>query len=188
VYVTTPLEYEDSYIGYCLGVRFYSRGHNQTMSAMESVKPYSRPTNGPLVNGTGVHESRNPTGLTKISGNDVYGKRLLPMVADMLARTNPQKVHASIAVSADLSDGFRDVTISQMVNCANHMEDPGALWQEYLLRDCFLSWDIRSQVLNNGDRHDEMWLQGWVLNAGGSTLLTKIAFRSWSPPFATHSL
>jgi hypothetical protein len=91
------------------------------MSAMESVKPYSRPTNGPLVNGTGVHESRNPTGLTKISGNDVYGKRLLPMVADMLARTNPQKVHASIAVSADLSDGFRDVTISQMVNCANHM-------------------------------------------------------------------
>lgn len=51
----------------------------------------------------------------------VYGQRLLPNVADELAITNPGKVHASIAVSADVRDGFRDITISHMVNAANHM-------------------------------------------------------------------
>ncbi len=50
-----------------------------------------------------------------------YGQRLLPNVADELAITNPTKVHASIAVSADIRDGFRDITISQMVNAANSM-------------------------------------------------------------------
>ena len=81
----------------------------------------SRPANGHLVNGTGGFEYRDLQGRRRNHAKEVYGKRLLPIVADELARTNPQRVHASIAVSADLSDGFRDVTISQMVNGANQM-------------------------------------------------------------------
>ena len=88
---------------------------------MESVKADARPANGHVVNGTGRHASRGLQSLPESPDKDVYGERLLPLVADELARTNPNHIHASIAISSDLSQGFRDVTTSQMVNAADHM-------------------------------------------------------------------
>lgn len=83
---------------------------------MESVKTGSTPANGHLVNGLSEHRNHD-----RETDRNTYGKRLITTVAEELARTNPDKVHASIAISADLSQGFRDVTISQMVNGADHM-------------------------------------------------------------------
>ena len=56
-----------------------------------------------------------------------YGSRLLPQVVDELARTNPQRIFATIPLSSDLTHGFRDITmlqVSQAVNkCAFWLED-----------------------------------------------------------------
>ena len=56
-----------------------------------------------------------------------YGSRLLPQVVDELARSDPQRIYATIPLSSDLSKGFQDVTmrqVSQAVNkCAYWLED-----------------------------------------------------------------
>ena len=46
-----------------------------------------------------------------------YGERLLPQVLDRYARSDPKRVYASYALSSDLSQGFRDVTMEEMA-CA----------------------------------------------------------------------
>ncbi len=82
-------------------------------------------TSPPAVQHFGNEARKHPSfiknSLAALPDRNMYGQRLLPNVADELAITNPSKVHASIAVSADIRDGFRDVTISQMVNAANSM-------------------------------------------------------------------
>ena len=56
-----------------------------------------------------------------------YGSRLLPQVVDELARSDPQRIYATLPLSSDLSKGFQDVTmqqVSQAVNkCAYWLED-----------------------------------------------------------------
>ena len=55
-----------------------------------------------------------------------YGSRLLPQVVDELARSNPNRIYATVPRSADFSQGFLHVTmlqISQAVNdCAYWLE------------------------------------------------------------------
>ena len=55
-----------------------------------------------------------------------YGSRLLPQVVDELAQSNPERIYATIPLSSNLTQGFRDVTmlqISQAVNkCAQWIE------------------------------------------------------------------
>ena len=48
-----------------------------------------------------------------------YGSRLLPQVVDALAQSNPERIYASYPLSADFSDGFRDVTMSEIANAVN---------------------------------------------------------------------
>lgn len=58
--------------------------------------------------------------------NPPYGSRLLPQVVDELARSNPNRIYATLPLSSDLALGFLDVTmlqISQAVNkCAYWLE------------------------------------------------------------------
>ena len=57
----------------------------------------------------------------------LYGSRLLPQVVDELARSDPDRVYATLPLSSDLTQGFRDVTmlqVSQAVNkCAFWLEE-----------------------------------------------------------------
>lgn len=48
-----------------------------------------------------------------------HGERLLPMVADELAARDPGKIYCSFPRTSDVKDGFRDVTIAELVNAAN---------------------------------------------------------------------
>ncbi|KAI9794886.1 MAG: putative NRPS-like protein biosynthetic cluster [Peltula sp. TS41687] len=48
-----------------------------------------------------------------------FGKRLLPQVVDHYAQTEPTRVYASIPKSADMSDGFQDVTMAMMASAVN---------------------------------------------------------------------
>ncbi|MCJ1263084.1 hypothetical protein MMC22_002954 [Lobaria immixta] len=50
-----------------------------------------------------------------------YGARLLPQVVDEFARIDPNRVYASILLSADVSRGFRDVTMKDMARAVNSM-------------------------------------------------------------------
>lgn len=60
------------------------------------------------------------------SGAIPYGQRLFPTYLDQLARTNPGRVYASIPKTADVKDGFLDVSIADLARCANFM----AKWLE----------------------------------------------------------
>jgi hypothetical protein len=51
----------------------------------------------------------------------VYGRRLMPVVLDELASTEPNRLYAAIPKSADINDGFRDVTVADMARCVNFM-------------------------------------------------------------------
>lgn len=51
-----------------------------------------------------------------------FGKRLLPQVVDNYARTEPDRVYASITRSAaDLSAGFQDVTMAKLAAIVNSL-------------------------------------------------------------------
>ncbi|KAL8829644.1 MAG: hypothetical protein Q9191_001895, partial [Dirinaria sp. TL-2023a] len=50
-----------------------------------------------------------------------YGKRLLPALVDECARTNPEYVFAMIPKTADLADGFRDITIESFARAVNEV-------------------------------------------------------------------
>lgn len=59
-------------------------------------------------------------------GTTPYGRRLFPTHLDEIAKTNPGRVYAAIPKTADVKDGFLDVTISDLARCANFM----ARWLE----------------------------------------------------------
>lgn len=49
-----------------------------------------------------------------------FGSRLLPQVVDELARSNPERIYASISLSSDPLQGLRDVTIVELAQAVNH--------------------------------------------------------------------
>lgn len=55
-----------------------------------------------------------------------YGRRLLPRVLDELARTTPRKLFGAIPKSADIAQGFNDITVSDVARCVDFM----ATWVE----------------------------------------------------------
>ncbi|KAI0384999.1 acetyl-CoA synthetase-like protein [Hypomontagnella monticulosa] len=50
-----------------------------------------------------------------------YGQRLLPSVLDELAQTNPSRLYGAIPKTADVGQGFYDVTMADMARCVNFM-------------------------------------------------------------------
>ncbi|KAI1747021.1 hypothetical protein F4782DRAFT_522771 [Xylaria castorea] len=48
-----------------------------------------------------------------------YGKRLMPVVLDELAKANPNRLYAVIPKSTDVKDGFRDITFADVARCVN---------------------------------------------------------------------
>ena len=54
------------------------------------------------------------------------GSRLLPQVVDELARSNPERIYASIPLYSDPSLGFQDVTMLDLAQAVNHF----AWWLE----------------------------------------------------------
>lgn len=50
-----------------------------------------------------------------------FGRRLVPRVLDELADTDPKRVYAAIPKSADVKDGFHDVTVADLSRCVDFM-------------------------------------------------------------------
>ncbi|KAF2999116.1 putative secondary metabolism biosynthetic enzyme [Neopestalotiopsis sp. 37M] len=50
-----------------------------------------------------------------------YGRRLVPRVLDELAETDPNRVYAAVPKSADVKDGFHDVTVADLSRCVDFM-------------------------------------------------------------------
>jgi acyl-CoA synthetase (AMP-forming)/AMP-acid ligase II len=63
-------------------------------------------------------------GINQRSSGPDYGRRLLLTVIDERAQHGHHRPYASIPVSSDLSDGFRDVTYRMFANAINRC----ALW------------------------------------------------------------
>ena len=58
-----------------------------------------------------------------------YGSRLLPQVVDELAWSNPKRIYATLPLSSDLTQGFRDVTMLQVSQAVNRI----AYWLEHII-------------------------------------------------------
>ncbi|CAJ2511290.1 Uu.00g069150.m01.CDS01 [Anthostomella pinea] len=54
-------------------------------------------------------------------GRPAYGRRLLPSALDELAETSPNRLYAAIPKTADVNDGFRDITVADVARGANFM-------------------------------------------------------------------
>ncbi|KAI1505652.1 acetyl-CoA synthetase-like protein [Biscogniauxia marginata] len=54
-------------------------------------------------------------------GGQPYGRRLLPLVLDELAESNPNRLFAAIPKTANVTDGFRDITVADLAHCVNFM-------------------------------------------------------------------
>lgn len=50
-----------------------------------------------------------------------YGSRLLPVVVDEIAQSQPHLPFASVARTTDLKDGFKDITFSDIASATNHL-------------------------------------------------------------------
>ena len=50
-----------------------------------------------------------------------YGRRLVPRVLDELAETDSNRVYAAVPKSADVKDGFHDVTVADLSRCVDFM-------------------------------------------------------------------
>lgn len=48
-----------------------------------------------------------------------YGRRLVPVIVDGMARNDPERAVYSIPLSQDLSDGFRDISARVFANAVN---------------------------------------------------------------------
>ena len=48
-----------------------------------------------------------------------YGKRLLPVELDRIAEEHPSKVFASVPITSDVNDGFRDFSFLDIANGVN---------------------------------------------------------------------
>jgi hypothetical protein len=53
--------------------------------------------------------------------NSCYGKRLIVQTVDDLAVHEPDRVWATVPVSQDINDGFRDFTTLQLANAVNNL-------------------------------------------------------------------
>lgn len=54
-----------------------------------------------------------------VSAVPVYGRRLLPALIDERAQTRHERPYASIPVSNDLADGFRDISYTVFASAIN---------------------------------------------------------------------
>jgi len=70
---------------------------------------------GPINDGASIRNVMN--------GHDKspYGARLVPQVADEIAKLDPHRIYASIPYSPDVTEGFRDVTFLQLAHAVNHI-------------------------------------------------------------------
>ncbi|KAM0814113.1 putative Carrier domain-containing protein [Seiridium cardinale] len=50
-----------------------------------------------------------------------YGRRLIPNVLDELRNTDPTRVYAAIPKTADVKDGFVDITVADLARCVDFM-------------------------------------------------------------------
>ncbi|KAF2176481.1 acetyl-CoA synthetase-like protein [Zopfia rhizophila CBS 207.26] len=50
-----------------------------------------------------------------------YGSRLLPVVVDEIAQSQPDLPYASVPLTANLSDGFKDITFSDITSATNYL-------------------------------------------------------------------
>ncbi|KAI0147491.1 hypothetical protein GGR57DRAFT_476649 [Xylariaceae sp. FL1272] len=57
-----------------------------------------------------------------------YGRRLMPAVLDRLAVTAPDRLYGVIPKTADVTEGFRDISVADMARCVNFV----ARWIEEL--------------------------------------------------------
>lgn len=49
-----------------------------------------------------------------------YGRRLLPQVLDELAESDPGRIFASVPLSSDVSQGFREVTVRDVARATDY--------------------------------------------------------------------
>jgi hypothetical protein len=63
------------------------------------------------------HSTSRPAELASAT----FGRRLLPVVLDQLAESDPSRVYAAIPLSGELSHGFRDITVVEVARCVNYM-------------------------------------------------------------------
>lgn len=50
-----------------------------------------------------------------------YGRRLVPQVLDELAKIDPHRVYAAIPKTAEVKDGYQDVTVADLARAVNFM-------------------------------------------------------------------
>jgi len=48
-----------------------------------------------------------------------YGKRLLPVELDRIVEENPSRVFASVPITSDVNDGFRELSFLEIANGVN---------------------------------------------------------------------
>ncbi|KAI0202879.1 hypothetical protein F4808DRAFT_458586 [Astrocystis sublimbata] len=59
--------------------------------------------------------------MAKENDNPSYGRRLMPTVLDQLAEATPGRLYAAIPMTADVTKGFRNISVADMAQCVNHM-------------------------------------------------------------------
>jgi acyl-CoA synthetase (AMP-forming)/AMP-acid ligase II len=59
----------------------------------------------------------------------IFGKRLMPTVVDEIAKQTPGLTYASVPLTTNISNGFKDITFSDIASAANHI----AAWTERTL-------------------------------------------------------
>lgn len=57
--------------------------------------------------------------MVSLDERPAYGQRLLPVILDEDAHTTPNRVFAAIPNSADLRDGFLDVTVARIATAVD---------------------------------------------------------------------
>jgi len=59
-----------------------------------------------------------------------YGSRLMPVIMDEIAKEQPGLVYASVSIATDISEGFKNVTFSDIASATNHI----AAWIDRTLK------------------------------------------------------
>ena len=50
-----------------------------------------------------------------------YGSRLMPVVVDGIAKEQPDLVYASVPIATNISEGFKNITFSDIASATNHV-------------------------------------------------------------------
>jgi acyl-CoA synthetase (AMP-forming)/AMP-acid ligase II len=58
---------------------------------------------------------------TGITSRTVYGSRLMPVVVDEISKQQPDLVFGTVPLTTNISDGFRDVTFSDIASATNFL-------------------------------------------------------------------